>query len=185
MAVATIVTDTWLQHLLFTGGRRQTDFGPIDGLFYGVIAVDGDATGGNVTLNGNVSFDRKEDWIYILKKVSGSVNVDIGGNSTFFVAATGPLIPTPTAVANPSFHVGGIAEPIPNNSVTIATPSDSGESPLADLPVFGDKRIAGPLSLLAQGWEINTNGATYQMSVYGHLIEYGSFFRNLASSRLG
>lgn len=180
MAVSITAEDSWITHLPFTGGRRQTTYGPVDGLFYGVIAGDGDASGGNVTLNGNVSFDRKEDWIYILQNVSTTFNTALAGVDAFIVAATGPLIPTPTAVANPAFHVGGEMLNIVNNGVTIFTPTDAGQSPFKDLPVFGDKRIAGPLSLLAAGFEVNTNTVTYQLSVFGFLVRYQSFFRNLA-----
>ena len=117
MAVALIATDNWLAHLEFTGGRRQTEFGPIDGLFYGVLAVAGDATAGNVTVNGLVSFDRKEDWIYIVKKVSSSRNIAQTNVDQFIVMSTGPQIPTGTTVANPSFHVGGVVQSIPGNAV--------------------------------------------------------------------
>jgi len=180
MAVAVVATDTWLSHLEFTGPQRQTDFGPIDGIFYGVVSGTGDGSGGNLTLNGNVSFDRKEDWIYILKKVSASRTGIVALQTAFMVAATGPLIPTPTTVANASFHLGGIPQDITNNALTVF-PLASGSQQLFDeLPVFGDKRIGGPLSMMAMGWETNTNAAVYQMSVYGWLIRYQGFFRGVA-----
>lgn len=182
MAVAIIATDSWINHLQFTGAQRQTNFGPIDGLFYGVISGTGDATGGNFTLNANISFDRKEDWIYVLQKVSASKN-GVFTEDVFVVAATGPLIPTDTAVANPSFHVGGVTQGIVNNAVTtVALASGGGALGFEGLPVFGDKRIAGPLSMIAAGFELNSDGNVYQMSVYGWLIRYSGFFRGVAPS---
>jgi len=178
MAVAQIVTDSWLTHLEFVGGQRQTDFGPIDGLFFGLLGVTGTASGGNVTLNGNISFEKKEDWIYILQKVSGSRNDAITGEQAFIVAATGPLIgQVGSGLSNPSFHIAGTMQEVVNNAVTIFQRSDGSETPFRDLPVFGDKRITGPLALIAMGFENNTNGVVYQLSVYGWLIRYSTFFR--------
>jgi len=181
MAVAVVATDSWLSHLEFTGGRRQTEFGPIDGLFYGVLSGTGDGSGGNFTLNGNVSFDRKEDWIYILKKASptrtGATATDV-----FIVAATGPVIPTSSAVINPSFHVAGSNFGVVNNAVSVFQLNTGGQSPLEETPLFGDKKLTGPLSLIAAGFEDNVNAVVYQLSIYGWLIRYSSFFRNLGGS---
>jgi len=180
MAVATVATDTWLSHLEFVGQRRQTDFGPIDGLFYGVVSTTGDASGGNVSLNGNVSEERKEDWVYIIQRASFSrTGVSGAGFGGFMVAATGPVIPTPTAVQNASFHIGGDLFGVTNNDVSTLALSQGPEAIFKDLPIFGDKRIAGPLQMLACGLEENINGAVYQMSVYGWLIRYAGFFRNV------
>jgi len=182
MAVALIATDTWLSHLEFTGGRRQTEFGPIDGLFYGVLSTTGDASAGNLTLNGLVSFDRKEDWVYILQKVSLSTNVSTAARTAFIVAATGPVIPTASAVVNPSFHVAGPLVPIINNVVSTFQTNEGSETPFKDLPLFGDKKLAGSIALIAAGFQDNDNGTVYQMSIYGWLIRYSSFFRNLGGS---
>jgi len=179
MAVAIIATDTWLSHLEFTGQRRQTEFGPIDGLFYGVISGNGDNTGGNFTLNGLVSFDRKEDWIYILKKVSLTRNSATANLNAFIVASTGPAIATGSAVANPSFHVAGTMPFVTGNNITTLSTNQGGKSIFEDLPIFGDKHIAGPLALIAAGFDTNTDAITFQLSVYGWLIRFQSFFRNL------
>lgn len=185
MAVAIIRTDNWLSHLEFTGGRRQTEFGPIDGLFYGLLAGDGDAGGGNFTLNGLVSFDRKEDWVYILKSVSATFNTATLSQDAFVVASTGPVIPTDavaTTVSNPSFHYGGGMAAVSGNAITLLNTNSAGSSPLIDIPIFGDKKLTGPLALIACGHETNVDGQTYQLSVYGWLIRYSSFFRNLSGS---
>lgn len=177
MAVAVIATDTWLSRLLFTG-PRPTDFGPADGLFFGVIAGAGDASGGNFTLNGNVSADRKEDWVYLIKGVSASIAA-AAAQEAFIVAATGPLIPTATTVANPSFHTAGVMESLSSNAVTVYNLNTGGQPPFTDLLVFGDKRIAGPLSLIAMGFQLNTDLAVHQISIWGFLFRYSSFFRNV------
>jgi len=182
MAVAVISTDTWIERLLFTG-RRQTEMGPADGLFFGTLAGTGDASGGNLTLNGLISEQRKEDWVYQIKGLSASINA-IAAQEAFIVAATGPLIPTGTTVANPSFHLSGGMNAIPNNAVTTfgLNSGSGGKDIFTDLLVFGDKKIAGTLGLIAMGFETNTNLAIFQLSIWGFLFRYSSFFRNVSPS---
>lgn len=177
MAVAVLATDTWIQHLPFVGGRRPSPYGDVDGVWYGVVSGDGDATGGNVTLNGRLSFDRKEDWVYILGAIDVSVNNAVI-TPYFTQVNSGPLIPTASAVQNPSFHKGGDSFAVLNNAVSLGQLATGGADNRAGIPIFGDKRIAGIFLMLAAGFGINTDGATYQMSSWGFLIEYSSFFRN-------
>lgn len=181
MAVAIIATDTWLSHLPFVGGPRRTSFGDVDGIFYGVVSGTGDGSGGNFTLNGNISFDKKEDWIYVIGGTSYSRNDVQTTVDAFEVIATGPLIPTTSAVANPSFHAGALMKGIVNNAVTIR--DQSLNQPYVGMPVFGDKRITGPLSMYAVGFENNNNAVVYQMSLWGWIIRYNSFFRDIPPSR--
>lgn len=178
MAVAIIATDTWIQHLLFTG-TRQTVQGPADGMFFGVVSGDGDAGGGNVTLNGLISSERKTDFVYLTQGVSASIN-EATALDAFIVMATGPKIPTASAVQNPSFHQGGVMDAIANNAVSVYNRSDGGQSPFKDLITFGDPSIAGALALIAAGFGTNIDGVTYQLSVWGFLFRYGSFFRNVS-----
>jgi len=182
MAVAILETDGWIQHLPFQGGPRQTVEGPVDGIWYGLVSGDGDASGGNLTLNGRLSFERKEDWVYILKGFSASTN-DVLNREMFLQANTGPLIPTQSAVQNPSFSFGGAIRGIDNNAIAIMTEA-AGASPamppFPGLPIFGDKRIAGVFLMLAAGFAINTDTVSYQMSAWGWLVRYQGFFRNVS-----
>lgn len=174
MAVSVTATDTWLSHLLFTQ-TRPTEIGPADGLFYGVMQGVGDAGGGNVTLNGNVSFDRKEDWIYQIRGYDLRVNSTGVGGDAFIQFATGPSI----GGINPIFTIATDAMlDIVNNAVSIF--QSEGPDTIRDLPVFGDKKLAGPLSLMAAGFQDNVDAATYTMSVWGFLFRYSSFFRGVS-----
>lgn len=180
MAVAVIATDTWIQHLPFQGGPRQTVEGPVDGVWYGLVSGDGDASGGNLTLNGSLSFDRKEDWVYILKGFSATNNDPVVNMEMFLQANTGPLIPTASAVQNPSFNFGGALRGIDGNAIAImneAGASSPAMPPFPGLPIFGDKRISGTFLMLAAGFAINTDTVTYQMSAWGWLVRYQGFFR--------
>ena len=181
MAVAILATDGWIQHLPFVGGPRPTEFGPVDGIWYGLVAGDGDASAGNVSLNGRLSFDRKEDWIYIFGGMTTTKNA-VAGEAVFTQINTGPLIPTgavATTVNNPSFSIGGNADPVTGHALTTGDITSGGNDRRRGMPIFGDKRIPGIFLMLAAGWETNTDGATYQMSSWGFLIKYNSFFRDV------
>lgn len=181
MAVAITATDGWIQHLPFVGGQRPSPYGQVDGIWYGLIAGDGDAGGGNFTINGRLSEDRKEDWVYLLGNISSSLNTD-SGQEGFTQVNTGPLIPTEattTTVRNPSFTVGGTFQGISNGAITTSQNVNGGIDPRAGMPIFGDKRIPGIFLMLAALWQNNVDGTTYQMSAWGWLIKYESFFRNV------
>jgi len=176
MAIALLETDTWLSHLVFTGGRRETEFGPLDGMFYGVLSVAGDATGGNVTINGRLSFDRKEDWVYVIEGSVMGTNTETATSDWFEQVNTGPLLPTATAVANPTFTVGGPSNPMGASGLT--TPASNILKPYYGMPIFGDKRIQGVFLMYAAGFQTNVNLALYTASIWGKLYRYNSFFRN-------
>jgi len=179
MAVAIVATDTWLQHLPFEGGPRPSPFGQVDGVWYGLVAGDGDASGGNLTLNARLSEARKEDWVYIL----GAINTVRNGatdDECFNQVNSGPLIATAavaTTVRNVSFSRGGIALGMANNNLVVTDKFDGGTDPRAGMPIFGDKRIPGIFLMLAAGWDNNIDGTTYVLSAWGFLIRYQSFFR--------
>jgi len=180
MAVAIISTDSWIQHLPFVGGPRPSEFGPVDGVWYGLIAGDGAAGGGNFTISGNLSFDRKEDWVYILGGIGTSVNTATTVGDGFTVVNTGPLIPTgatATTVNNPSFPRAGSSFGVSGNSVGTLDLSAGGKDSRIGMPIFGDKKISGTFLMIAAGWQVNIDGATYQLSSWGFLIRYNSFFR--------
>ena len=177
MAVAVVETDTWLQHLLFTGGPRPTPFGPVDGVFYGLMAGTGAAGGGNFSLSGRLSFDRKEDWVYIVGGTHTRQGSEAASGDVFEQVNTGPLIPTQVSgINNPTFEWGGVVQNITANNLTI-TPV-SGQTKVTGMPIFGDKHLAGVFLMYAAGWETNIDGATYSAQIWGWIIKYQSFFRN-------
>lgn len=182
MAVIETFVDTWLTHLPFVGGPRPSPYGPVDGIWYGLFAADGDASGGVVLLNGALSFDRKEDWIYILGLVDLQIN-SVLSNNAFIGVNTGPLIPTPTVSRNPSFLLAGGMNLALGLAKTAFGGNDQGQFPMAGMPIFGDKRISGNFSMIDTGVETNTNGAVYTVSSWGWLIRYNSFFRNVRAAQ--
>lgn len=177
MAVGILATDGWIQHLPFQGGPRPSPYGQVDGTFQGVIAGDGDASGGNITLSGRLSFERKEDWVYILGGTHTRANAIVTGD-VFEQVNTGPLIPTDAvavAINNATYEWGGATLPIANNAISLS-PS-TGLAKATGMPIFGDKRIPGIFLMYAAGWETNTNGVTFSAQLWGWIIKYESFFR--------
>lgn len=180
MAVALIATDDWIQHLVFGGGPRPTPYGPMDGVFYGLMAVAGDATGGNVTINGRLSVERKEDWVYIVGGTHTRVNSALISGDNFEQINTGPAISTGVAVTNPTFEYGGLNRNIGGNAVTF-TPVDQ-HSKVVGMPIFGDRSIPGVFLMYAVGWETNGDTALYSAQMWGWIIRRQSFFRNVLPS---
>jgi len=178
VAVILDFADVWLVHLPFVGGPRPSPFGPVDGVWYGAFSADGDATGGVVRLRGDLSFDRKEDWVYILGAVNSQVNVATAMDG-FIVVNTGPRIPTATVVANPSFLVVGVMAVATALLATSFNSNAGGMDPRSGMPIFGDKKISGDFAMMEAGFEVNVDGAVYTVSSWGFLIRYNSFFRNL------
>lgn len=180
MAIAHVRTDDWIQHLPFVGGPRPSPYGSVDGMFYGALSVAGDVSGGNLTLNGNLSEARKEDWVYIIGGTQYQKNTVLAGEQAFEIINTGPVTPTASAVVNPSFPVGALMDDITNNAVTIG--KNDTTKPFIGMPAFGDKRIAGVFSLYAVGFENNTDTVLHTASIWGWIIRYNSFFRDVRPS---
>lgn len=172
MAVVTTVVDSWIQNLLFSEPRDIA--GQLtDGLWYGNLGVDGDASGGNVSLLGQVSFDRKEDWVYQLthwginRNVTAAVRWDLG-------FSTGPLIVAGgVALDNPFFFFNDVG----TAGVVLGGLVGSAQNALKDLFLFGDKRIAGDMAFVTARCNTNTNTIAYQVSLAGRLFRYNDFFR--------
>jgi len=183
MAVAIIRTDTWIRHLVFGGAPRQTPYGAVDGVFYGLLSGDGDASGGNFTMNGRLSEKKKRDFVYIVGGTHTRNNAVLTSGDVFEQINTGPLIENDavaTAVTNPTFEYGGVVFTPGGNAVAMTPVSDL--SKIAGMPIFGDPQIPGVFLLYAAGWQDNENGATYVSSIWGWLIRYNSFFRGVSPS---
>jgi len=179
MAIAVIETDTWIQHLEFVGGQRQTPYGPVDGLFYGTMAGTGDATGGNFTLNGRLSEERKTDRVYIFGGSHTRVNSEAVPGDVFEQVNTGPLSSTGVAsITNPTFESGGVRQVISSNAVSF--PLVWTLDKCQGMPMFGDRNIPGVFLMYAAGWEDNVDTVLYSAQLWGWYIRYQGFFRGVS-----
>lgn len=171
--------DDWISHLPFTG-QRPTPYGPVDGIWYGLLSRDGDATAGTMTLQGSLTFARKEDWLYILMGCNISNN-GATPTATSLTVNTGPRIPTNTTIINPSFRMA--SNDFNTDNLTAPLPFAAGAFPFTGMPIFGDKKIAGNFLMLDAVWELQQDLATYVVSAWGWLLRYNSFFRDRPASQ--
>lgn len=178
MAVILVRTDNWISHLPWTG-PRPTVYGPADGLWYGNMAQVGNASGGTLSLFGAISRARKEDWVYILGGYSAGVS-SATAMDIRFTFASGPVIPVNSGQANPFFEAQYPAEVGVGRAVALGSP---GSAAHLGTPLFGDKKIAGDLALVTTVFESNVDLLIHQMSIWGFLIRYASFFRDVPASR--
>lgn len=177
MTVVSTRVDDWISHLLFTQ-TRQTDFGPADGLFYGVIQLVGDATGGTTQMTGQISFNRKEDWVYLIQATSLEFNASNSGIPAAIRCPTGPLARGAAGVANPIFSRA--TKEMQNVPTILATVfASAGHDPHQNLLSFGDKRLTGNFNLVQFEIDANINLATNTGSIWGFLFRYASFFRGV------
>ncbi len=178
MTVTRTAIDTWIQHLPFAT-RRDSIYGGVDGIFYGHVAVLGDASAGAVHLHGLLSAARKTDWVYILGGTGGAINSGTDVMDALINISSGPAIPS---VAGNQFFSPTVAQAplIAATGLGLSTLlSPSGGPPFAGTPVFGDPHIAGDFNIFSVDFQTNVNGATYRSDIWGFLVTYQSFFREL------
>jgi len=173
MAIQAIVIDTWLSHLLFN--RPKLIEGQlVDGLWYGNLGVVGDASAGIVDILGQISFARKEDWLYQL--VSWSLN---RANTTpvrwQIGFPSGPAIQTPVGIINNPFYSSSFITEQGASGLSANPPSSGGLYKGQFL--FGDKKIEGNYTMVNAICLTNTTGIAYQVSLSGFLYRYSDFFR--------
>ncbi len=181
MAVDELVQDTWLAHLPYAGPPRDTQFGLMDGIFYGNLAVVGDGSGGNVSLTGELSRDKKEDWVYVLGGYSATRNTAISTNMSVLFTS-GPRNQRVSGVGS-AFQIFRIAGPISLGAGVATYPGGEQGAPFIGTPLFGDKKITAGHTLAAVEFGTNTSGTTYTFSMWGYLIKYATFFRGVPPER--
>ena len=181
MTVTANVIDTWIQHLPFTG-RRPTIYGPVDGVWYGHIAVVGDAGGGNVHLHGILSAGKKTEWVYIIGNVTAATNTATQTGDGLINVASGPLIPSVATNQFVSMTVAAVPVlPVSALGFTGMNPV-GGAFAMSGVPVFGDRQISGDFNIISSDWENNVNTAVYRLDAWGFLVRYEGFFREVAPS---
>ncbi len=182
MAILQEPVDTWIQHLPFTG-QRPTPWGPADGIFSGVVGATGDATGGGVALVGNLSFERKEDWVYLLRHWSGQTDFLSSTMDFRFSLNSGPLVPNASAGRQFAQYTG--VDNLNNFAgISVSAPFRTTQAPFQpqDIFLFGDKKIPGAFAFFQANFQTNTNAVDYSVSVSGLIFRYATFFRNVPAS---
>jgi len=175
VSVINSVIDTWIEHLSFAA-PRPTEMGDVDGYFYGLLAVVGDASAGSVTQLGSISSARKTDWVYVVKAVSAEADDDLAGGARISIN-TGPRISTGLAPSFPRFSVSGDIDQVAGINLSTTGQFRGGTPMYAGMLAYGDPTVAGSFALLENQWETNTLNVVYQVSIWGWLVSYNNFFR--------
>ena len=180
MSVSTARVDNWISHLAFAS-PRPSQYGQMDGLFMGLLSVEGDVSGGTVSLDGDLSEERKGDWVHILGGWCLRSPADVAGQGGYVEFQTGPKIvgdgdgidvPTFTAVDSTIQRSGAAADPM-------SALNRTGLETYVGLPLYADPHVAGSYQMIHGNYEINTDGDLYTLSIWGFLIRYQSFFRGV------
>jgi len=172
--------DDWISHLAFSAPRPST-FGQVDGLFWGLLSVVGDATGGAVAVDGDLSEARKTDWVHILGGYSHRLVSGAAVPDGYVEFQTGPKIvgnaagidrPTFTAIG-PFIRMNSSADQMAAQSLV------SGAQPFLGMPLYADPALAGVYEMVHASVNANVDTALYTFSIWGFLVRYQSFFRGV------
>ena len=182
MSVEEARVDDWLSHLAFTSPRPSA-FGLTDGLFWGMMSVTGDATGGIVAFDGDLSEARKTDWIYILGGYSlRSSSTTLIGNS-YVEFQTGPkIVGSGAGIDRPTFSVAG---PVDGPTAGVdpmqtVTRTRGGAQPFLGMPLYADPALAGNYEMVHAMLNINADARLFTFSMWGFLVRPQSFFRGVS-----
>ncbi len=175
-------TDDWISHLAFAAPRPSA-FGPVDGTWFGMLSVTGDASGGVIGLTGNLSAARKTDWIYILGGWSVRGPIAVGALPSGYVEfQTGPkIVGDGAGIDRPTFTaVGDFLEADNAADLMLSLSPPSGAQPFVGMPLYADPALAGAYRMYHVSYQLNSNTALHTASVWGFLIRPQSFFRGVA-----
>ena len=179
MTVEITRVDDWLSHLAFSVPRPSA-FGQVDGLFWGLLSIAGDASVGAVGMDGDVSEARKTDWVHILGGYSLRSPSTLSGLG-YVEFQTGPkIVGNAAGIDRPTFSsVGAMTRTnLSPDQMSTHTPS-GGAQPWAGMPLYGDPALSGNYEMVHTMNNVNLDTALYTFSIWGFLVRYQSFFRGV------
>lgn len=175
--IASPVDAAWLQHLPFTT-PRPSPYGPADGLFYGVVGVTGDGSGGIVTLQGILSSQRKTDWVYLIQRISPQTRAAPVTGDALVQVATGPLIPGIGTFSQNNPIFSDLANMRTDSALAVSC-TELNRQGFLPLLVFGDDQAFGAWTMINVTLTDNENSADSSFSVWGFIYRYQTFFRGV------
>jgi len=178
MSVATSVLDTWFTPELFVGGPRPTPYGPMDGIWFGNLRASGDVTAGTISLTALLSPRIKRDFILMLETVSFHSTRSISTDAFTILFATGAFINTGLAHEPAQFKWAGNL--IAGAASDSAVPTAAGPPPFKGLLLYtGNPSPSLNYSVVTATNEVNADGETYRLALWGWLIRREQFFHGL------
>lgn len=180
MSVEIQRTDDWLSQLAFSS-PRPSPFGLIDGLWWGMMSGNGDASGGVLAFDGDLSEARKTDWVRILGGWSVRSPSTTAVASCYIEFQTGPkIVGNQAGIDRPTFSAVGDMREFPDSADPMISVTNAGSGqPLIGIPLYADPALPGPYELLHVSTDPNVNGKLTTVSLWGFLIRYQTFFRGI------
>jgi len=179
MSVEITRVDDWISHLAFSA-PRPSPFGPVDGVFWGMLSIAGDASAGALAMNGDLSQERKTDWVHILAGYSlRKIAADAG--SAYAEFQTGPkIVGNAAGIDRPTFTATAPLERMSQAGDQMATPHLlSGSQPFLGMPLYADPALTGAYEMVHASFNVNTDTILHTFSMWGFLVRYQSFFRGV------
>ena len=159
--------------ILAQRGMPAAKYGIPRGTWFWTGAVLGDASGGSLTMLFTLSVRVKTDWVLSLvngswlKNNSTAAGVKLTWNS-------GPIFRDPLAalVTNPSWREQGAANT--NAAEASFSPEISRDERLI---AVGEPALAGGFTIAAWETDVNTDTVSYQVSMWGLVYDWKTFYR--------
>lgn len=181
--VLTRVDASWLT-LQPAAALTPRAFGQPAGLFFAGISVTGDASGGQVLMQGALSFEKKQEFFYEWMGVSAtSDNVDQAGDRATLELNTGPRINSPDDLFSNVVmrdQVIGLGDTNPNLTVWTFALGNAGLIPMI---AYGDKSIPGVFVMVQIQYGVNDLADEYFLFGWGFYYRYQTLFRGVPPGR--
>ncbi len=186
MSVAVDLSDSWINHLAFAQPRPSA-YGLIDGVWSGILAVVGDATGGVTGFDGRLSRERQTDWIYVLGGYCLRRPVNNGAD-VYIEFRSGPRVPQQVALGIdvPTYSVAGpmvVVAPTGDPMATFPAGVPGGDTPYLGMYLYGDPSLASTYDMVHAVMNDNVDTALNTLSLWGFMIRYQTFFRGTPPDR--
>ena len=141
-------------------------------------AMKGDASGGLVDMVFQITESRKNDWVLSLM-CGTALSTLLGAGDSSFTWNSGPIFRDPytTGVTNPSWREVGLRGRSSVAAVTAFSPHIAQDERLV---AVGEPHITGNFSVAGWTWDDNVNLGVYQVSMWGLLYDWKTFYRGIS-----
>jgi len=180
MSVSTAPTDaTWLTTVPLANMLPRS-LGIPAGLFYVGMSVTGDASGGGVTLSGELTFAKKQEHVYEWQGINSFTDSVLrSGDAVELTLNSGPRIHDPSGIFNNiTFReqVVAVGNSFSGNTMAPLLLGSGTRSPFVG---YGDKDLAGVYTPIIVRWQVNDLAVEYFVFGWGYYYRYQTFFRGL------
>lgn len=169
---------SWLTTIPLAGIPVRS-LGQPAGIFTMGLSITGDGSGGLVVLEGDLSFNKKQEFVYEFSLIKAFAD-SLVDDDALLTVNTGPVIPTAVVAAftNATYREH-VAEAGAANIGISTWPFTLGSLGQAPLFVYGDKDLPGAFTVLQVAWDENVTNVAYFVFAWGFYYMYETFFRGV------